>query len=146
MLRTHGQQPGHRDQLLLPAGQAPRVAFGELGDAQRVEGRPAALDHLAALDRQVHRPEGDLLEHGRCHLRELRRRVGEADADAFAEPMHRPGVDVLAVERDVAANLAADRARREAAGDQAQRRLARLGRADDADHGAIAQLEVDLEQ
>ena len=141
-----GEQPGDGDQLLLPARQAPRIALGEVGDAQRVERRPGPLHDLVARQPEVHRPEGDLLEDGLGHLRQLGRRVLEADADALAEPVHRPVVDVGAVQGDPAADLAADRPRRQATEDEAQRRLARLGRARQPHDRAVAQLEVDVEQ
>ena len=105
---------------------------------QRLERGPRALDDLVARHAEVHRPEGDLLEDRAGHLRQLGRRVLEADADALAEPCIGQASTSSPSSVTPAADLAADGARRQPAGDQAQRRLARLRGADHADHLAVA--------
>ena len=145
MLRAHGEQAGHRHELLLAAGEVAGIAFGERSDVQRIQGRPGPIHDLVSRDGKVHRSERHLLEDGVGHLGELRRRVLEADADPFAEPMHRPVVDIRVVEQDRSADLPADGPWREAADDQRQRGLSRLRRAGNADHLAVPQVEVDIQ-
>src|SRR5688500_6490627 len=146
MLRAHGEQAGDGDQLLLTPGKALRVPLRKILDAELLEGGPGPRQHLVAGHRQVHRSERDLLEDCRGDLRQLGRRILEPDPDPPAEAVHRPGIDLLAVEADAAADLAADGSRREAAGDEAERGLARLRRSCQADHGSVGQGKVNLEQ
>ena len=126
MLRAQREEAGDGNQLLLPAGEAPRIALREAIDPEGRECVPRPSNDLVARKREVHRSERDLLEDALGDLRELGRRVLEADADALAEPMHRPIIDSLAVEPDRAADPATDRAWRQAAEDEAERGLAGL--------------------
>ncbi len=141
--RPHREEAGDRDQLRLAAGQAGRVAIGEVLDPERREG-PARSGHgLGDRQPQVHRPEGHLLEDRGGDPGALRLRVLEADHDPLRELVDRAG-HRLTVDQHLAAQLAADRRRRQARRDQAERRLAGLVGADEPDDLAVAQRQVDL--
>ena len=72
------QQARDGDQLLLPAGQARRIARRKRLDAERRQRLIGAPDDVVARQAEVHRSEGDLLVDRVGHPGELRRGLAKA--------------------------------------------------------------------
>ena len=147
-LRLHRQRPRDRHPLLLPAGQLTRVALRLVAESHALQEFHRALPHLglrlaADLDRRLHdvfqrrhvREQVEALEHhadvlaleGDFLLPQLVQLVATLPVpDEHAVDVQPPGVDLLEV---------VDAAQ--------QRRLARAGRPDQAEHLALLHLEVD---
>jgi hypothetical protein len=75
----HREEARDRHQLPLAAGEAGRVAIGEVLDPQRRQRPPRPGQRLGDRQAQVHRPEGHLLEDRGRNPGALGRRVLEAD-------------------------------------------------------------------
>ena len=98
-LRLHGQGPGQRDPLLLPAGQLRRVALGQMSQLDHFQQRTYALANLcrrgSLTGGQYIQAEGHVLRHG--HMPEQRVML-EYEADPALADMQ--AGDVFAMEQD----------------------------------------------
>ena len=139
--RSHRQEAGQHDALLLTAREAARVADREVGDVQAVKRGSSARHDIGPRQAQVGRPEGDLLEDGLGHHRELRGRPPETDDDMLDEPMHGPLRRDVTVDGQVATQPSADHPWRQPAEHHRERGKARPGRAEQAGERPIGQLE-----
>ena len=133
--RPHRQERGDRPtSWRLAAGQPARFALGQVLDAEHARARPCvrATVSRAGSPRFIG-PSATSSKTDAGHPGQLRGRVLEPDPDPRRELVERLAGHRLAVDRQPAAGQrAADRARREPRRDEAERRLARLVRPDDA--------------
>ena len=142
--RRGGERARDRRPLPLAAGQRRGGAVAQVRDAERVE-------HL--LDPAAHRRLGqrEVLEHERdvgldVVDDELRLGVLVDEPDDVGELARLVGTRAAAEGDDVATEAPAGRVRHEAVGGAQQRALARPRRADDEEHLAGRDLEVDVAQ
>ena len=113
-----GASPGARRWPRAGSGR-PRAGQGHARRDPRCRGSPSPPRVRSTVSRtrqpEVHRPEGDLLEHRGRDAGQLRGRVLEGDADPFGELVERSSGGRSAVDRQRACQRAADRGRRQAA-------------------------------
>ena len=144
MWRPHRQQRRDHHELALAARQAARFAVPRWS-MPRVARAAFVRSTVSRWVSPVHRPQGDLLEDRAGHAGQLGRRVLEPDPDPrreLVERLVRPSPRRRS--RGRPGQRAADRARRQARRHQAQRRLAGLVGADDADDLAVGEGQVDV--
>ena len=142
--RLHREQRRDAHELGLAAGEPLRIALDQVLQVQPADRLAGPGDGLHDGQSQVHRSEGDLLEHRCRDPRPLRVRVLEADDDPFGELVGRQPGGGHAIERQRPAQGAADRRGSQPGGHQAQGRLARLVRPHQPDDLAVVEAQVDV--
>jgi hypothetical protein len=141
--RPQRQHAGKSHELGLAAGQSFGMAIGEVGDCHRVERGIDPFDDRSEVEPQVPRSERHLLPDSRGRSGQLGQRVLEEDPAARRGIVGREARRLDAIESNPAAEMATDDRRREARGDEAQRRLPGIVGPHDADDLARIDLEVD---
>ncbi|MEJ7696964.1 MAG: hypothetical protein WKF78_10205 [Candidatus Limnocylindrales bacterium] len=122
----HREERSDDHELALTAGETARFALGEVLDAEGGQRLLRSLHRVALGQAQVHRPQCHLLEHRSGDAGQLGDRILEADPDPRRELVERLAGHRFAIDDEAAARQRpADRARREAAGHEAERGLAR---------------------
>src|SRR5918999_1077995 len=137
-VRVHHQRPGDRDPLLLTAGELVRVLpllLRQPDARQQLAGASLGLVALELAD-TPHR-EGEVVDHPQVR-EEVELLEDDADALPYGRDVHAPGRDLLALEEDTAL---IERLQQVHAPEQ--RALAAPARADDDEHLAGVDAEVD---